>query len=223
MCSTFKWLLAAAVLARADSGALSLSERVSVSGEAPVGYAPVTSKPPASGQFTIEELCAAAVEDSDNLAANLLLRRIDGPVGLTRFLRGFGDATTRLDRNEPTLNTNFTDDVRDTTTPRAMAASMNRVLLGTVLTAASRTRLVDWMKACHTGQQRLRAGLPADWVTGDKTGTGDRGAVNDLAITWPPARAPILIAAYLSGSSLPSERLSAVHVRIAQLVAESFA
>jgi beta-lactamase class A len=223
MCSTFKWLLAAAVLSRADAGTLALDQRASVEGVKLVGYSPVTGGRGTSGTFSVEELCMAAVEDSDNTAANLLLSMIDGPAGLTRFLRSVGDPTTRLDRNEPALNDYVPGDVRDTTTPRAMVSTMNMLLLGTTLAAPSRQRLISWMKDCKTGLARLRAGLPADWVTADKTGTGDGGSVNDLAISWPPGRSPILLACYLNGSKQPVDSLSAAHVRIARIVADAFA
>jgi beta-lactamase class A len=225
MCSTFKWLLAAAVLSRAELGTLSLDRRVSLEGVNFVGYSPVTRERGSSRTISIEELCSAAVEDSDNTAANLLLTMIDGPAGLTRFLRSIGDTTTRLDRNEPTLNDYVPGDDRDTTTPRAMVSTINTLLLGTstALALPSRQRLIAWLKDCKTGLERLRAGLPADWVTADKTGTGDGGSVNDLAISWPPGRAPILIACYLNGSKQSVDSLSAAHVDIARIVADEFA
>jgi beta-lactamase class A len=223
MCSTFKWLLAAAVLSKADAGTLSLDKSVSIEGVIPVGYSPVTTGREPSGNFSINELCTAAVEESDNTAANLLLTMIEGPAGLTHFLRSVGDPTTRLDRNEPALNDYVPGDERDTTTPRAMVSTLNTLLLGTALTAPSRERLISWLKDCKTGSARLRAGLPADWVTGDKTGTGDGGSVNDLAISWPPGRPPILIASYMNGSKQSVDALSAAQARIARIVADAFA
>lgn len=223
MCSTFKWLLVAAILSRAEAGTLSLDRSVSLAGVDFVGYSPVTRERGPAGKISIEELCVAAVEDSDNTAANLLLSMIHGPAGLTRFLRTAGDPTTRLDRNEPTLNDYVAGDVRDTTTPRAMVTTLNTLLLGTTLAESSRRRLIGWMKDSRTGMDRLRAGLPPDWVTGDKTGTGDGGSVNDLAISWPPGRPPILIACYLNGSKQSVDSLSAVQVRIAHIVADAFA
>ncbi len=222
MCSTFKWLLAAAVLSSSEAGTLALDKSVSLGGIKLVGYSPVASTRAPSGSFSIEELCAAAVEESDNTAANLLLSMIDGPAGLTAFLRRVGDPTTRLDRNEPTLNDYTPGEQRDTTTPRAMVSTLNTLLLGTTLAAPSRQRLIAWMKDCKTGLARLRAGLPTDWVTGDKTGTADGGSVNDLAISWPPGRSPILIACYLNGSKQSVDALSAAQARIARIVAEAF-
>jgi len=124
-----------------------------------------------------------------------------------------------LDRVELSLNTNIPGDPRDTTTPIAMTATMQTLLVGNALSAASREMLLNWLKNCKTGHQRLRAGLPPMWTAGDKTGTGEHGAVNDIAITWPPQRPPILIAAYMSDSQASPKTLEAAHARIASIVA----
>jgi beta-lactamase class A len=162
------------------------------------------------------------VEVSDNTAANALLKLVGGPAGLTNYLRGLGDPTTRLDRIELALNSNLPGDPRDTTTPNAMAATMGKILVGDALSPAARARLTGWMKNCRTGLSRLRAGLPPDWVVGDKTGTGENGAVVDDAVASPPKRAPILIASYLSGSQGSIEALEAAHAMIGGIVAAAF-
>jgi beta-lactamase class A len=172
--------------------------------------------------MSVADLCAASVEVSDNAAANLLLRLIGGPADLTAWLRRTGDGTTRLDRDEPSLNTNLAGDPRDTTTPDAFVATLRTLLLGDALTDASRARLVAWMVACESGRARLRAGLPSDWRFGDKTGTGEGGAVNDVAIAWPPGRPPILIAVLMSGSTRPTEDLAKAHAKVARTVAAAF-
>lgn len=219
MCSTFKWALAAAVLGRVDRGALALDDEVPYSEKDLLDYAPVSRERLAHGRMTIAELAEAAVTLSDNTAANLLLARIDGPAGLTRFLREHGDSVTRLDRNEPTLNTNRPDDARDTTTPRAMVDSLRTLVLGPALSENSKTRLSGWLEECRTCDARLRAGLPPGWRAGDKTGTGERGAVNDVGILWPFTGEPIVVAAYLSGSDAPLETLSKAHATIGSIVA----
>lgn len=222
MASTFKLPLAAAVLQDVDLRKLRLDEPVPYGQTDMVPYAPATEKSLARGFMTIEELCAAILTVSDNVAANLLLRQIGGPAGLTRFARALGDDVTRFDRTEPTLNENGPGDPRDTTAPRAMLDLMHRIFLGDALSAASRAKLVGWTIASQTGLRRIRGGLPANWRAGDKTGTGQRGAVNDIAIAWPPKRAPILIAVYMSGSERPVDALSAAHVDVARIVAHSF-
>jgi len=222
MCSTFKWMLAAAVLARNDQRGGILERHLFFGPKDLLAHSPVTEQHVAEGSLPIVELCSAAVETSDNTAANALLKFIGGPPALTHYLRTIGDHTTRLDRVELSLNTNIPDDPRDTTTPNAMIATMQTILVRNALSAASREMLLTWLKNCQTGLQRLRAGLPATWTAGDKTGTGGRGAANDNAIIWPPGRPPILIATYLSDSHASPETLDAAHARIGTLIATAF-
>jgi len=223
MCSTFKWVLAAFVLSQVDQDEISLDERLSYGPSDLLDYAPVAKKHVDAGWLTVDILCRAIVTISDNTAANLLLNRVGGPAELTSFLRQTGDTVTRLDRNEPELNTNLPGDLRDTTTPRAMAGSMNRILVGDVLSDRSRDTLHQWMKDTTTGLERLRAGLPPDWIAGDKTGTGANGAANDVAIAWPPGRNPVLIAAYLSESDASPTLQNAAHADIARAIATRIA
>jgi beta-lactamase class A len=223
MCSTFKLLLAAAILARVDRGEIAIEQQIRYGTQDLLEFSPVTQAHLNEGSLPVNILLQAAIEASDNTAANLLLTLIGGPAGLTQFVRMQGDDITRLDRNEPGLNANQPGDKRDTTTPHAMIMTMNRILLGRVLSPDSRDKLTGWMKNCQTGLTRLRAGLPSEWIVGDKTGTGYNGAANDVAIIWPPKRAPILIAAYLSGSSNSPSDLNDAHAKIGRIVAAAFA
>jgi beta-lactamase class A len=218
MCSTFKLPLVAAILKRVDTGEESLGRRIAYDAAALLEYAPVTREHVSEGGMSVDALCQASITLSDNTAANLLLETLGGPGGLTAFFRTIGDSTSRLDRNEPLLNTANPGDERDTTTPSAMLGVMQELLLGDVLSANSRERLLGWLVATKTGLERLRAGLPAEYRAGDKTGTGNNGATNDLAIAWPPSKRPILIAAYSCGSTAGTEQLSAVLARAARLV-----
>jgi beta-lactamase class A len=168
----------------------------------------------------VRDLCAAIVISSDNTAANVLLTGIGGPQAFTTFMRSIGDGTTRLDRAERDLNANLPGDLRDTTTPRAMVDSMLRVFTQDVITVRSRALLIDWMMQSRTGLDRVRAGIPKSWQVGDKSGTGASGAVNDLAIAWPPERRPILIAVYMSESKLAVPELAAAHAEIGRLVVD---
>jgi beta-lactamase class A len=168
-------------------------------------------------------LCEAAVEVSDNTAANVLLRFIGGPQALTHYFRRIGDSVTRLDRYEPGLNSNLPGDPRDTSTPEAMIATMQSLLIGNALSPASRQTLIGWLRNSRTGLHRLRAGLPRNWTVGDKTGTGSNGAVNDSAIVWPPRRSPLLMAAYLSDSQAPADALEAAHAHMGRIIAATFA
>jgi beta-lactamase class A len=223
LCSTFKWVLAACVLSRVERSAASLEERVAFGAEDLLEYAPACRAQVAEGSMTIGALAEAIVTLSDNTAANLLLAKVGGPAAVTEFSRSQGDRVTRLDRIEPELNANDPGDERDTTTPRAMGALMKRILAGDALTEASRERLVGWMQASNTGKERLRAGLPREWIVGDKTGTGNRGACNDVAIAWPRGRAPILIAVYLSDGPSDLPALQAAHAEVARVIAKDFA
>ena len=220
LCSTFKWVLAAAVLATVDENHLALGQQIPFGPGEIIDHSPVTAKHVQQGQMSVEELARAAVVTSDNTAANLLLARVGGPAGLTDFLRTHGDRISRLDRNEPALNTNLAGDLRDTTSPRAMVATLQTLLTTPALSPASRERLIGWMISCETGKERLRAGLPPQWRVGDKTGTGDRGAVNDVAIGWPPNRGPILVAAYMSDSTSSLTILNSAHAELGRLVAQ---
>jgi beta-lactamase class A len=220
MCSTFKWVLAAAVLARVDRGELAIDQRIPYGKADLLDHCPVTGEHVAEGALALERMARAAVTVSDNGAANLLLAQVGGPAGLTAFVRQAGDSVTRLDRNEGALNSNVPGDPRDTTSPRAMVGLQKAILCGDVLAPASRERLLAWMKACETGKDRLRAGFPADWTVGDKTGTGENMAVNDLAIAIPPGRAPVLVAVYTSEGIHEDDgaRHLATHQRVAKLV-----
>jgi len=221
LCSTFKWVLAAAILAQVDRGRLSLDERVPYGPADVLDYAPVARTHVADGGMTVDALAAAAVTLSDNTAANLLLPKVGGPAGLTSFVRACGDTVTRLDRTEPSLNSNLPGDPRDTTSPRAMVGLLRRLLCdGDALTPASRERLLGWLRGCQTCARRLRAGLPTAWVVGDKTGSGSGNAVNDVAIATPPGRAPILIACYTSYSAATTAAVEAAQARVGRLIAD---
>lgn len=222
MASTFKWVLAAAILAEAERGTLSLDDPVPFTGADIISHSPILEANRGSGRLAVGRLAQGIVEVSDNGAANLLLARIGGPAGLTRFCRANDDPVTRLDRTELELNSNLPGDPRDTTSPAAMVGLMGTLLLGNALQPESRARLIGWMEGASTGLQRLRAGFPAGWRVGDKTGNGANGAANDLAIAWPPGRAPILIACYMSGGNADRATRAAVHASVARAIASAF-
>ena len=220
MCSTFKFLAAAAVLKRVDGGQQELDRFVSYDAKDILEYAPVTKAHLKDGGMTLGALCAAAIEQSDNTAGNLLLDTIGGPTGLTNFARSIGDETTRLDRKEPELNSASPGDERDTTTPAAMCADMQRLLLGKLLSESSRQQLEDWLRQNETGSQMIRAGVPKTWTVGDKTGRCGNGATNDVAIIRPPASAPIMVAIYSMGSASSAEDRTAIVAEAARAVVE---
>jgi len=223
LCSTFKFLAAAAVLKRVDEKKEKLERFVPYNAKDILEYAPVTKDHLKEGGMTLGALCEAAIEQSDNTAGNLLLNAIGGPAGLTNFVRSLGDRVTRLDRIEPELNSAIPGDERDTTTPAAISSDMQRLLLGDALSETSRSQLDDWLQRNQTGTPMIRAGVPKTWSVGDKTGRGTNGATNDIAIMRPPGRAPILLAIYFVGSTAPANDREAVIGEAAKIVAESFA
>ncbi|HEX7368988.1 MAG TPA: class A beta-lactamase [Rhodanobacteraceae bacterium] len=193
ICSTFKLLLVAAVLKRIDDGVERLDRRIVFDKDALLEYAPITKQHAGPPGMAVAQLLQAAIIWSDNTAANLLLASMGGPVAVTGFARSLGDQFTQVDRIEPALNP------YDTTTPNAMLRDMQALLLGDALSQSSRGKLIRWMMDCRTGLQSLRAGMPAGWRIGDKTGQWDgdgRHANNDIAIAWPPRRKPMLVTAY---------------------------
>ncbi|MEO6567749.1 MAG: class A beta-lactamase, partial [Opitutaceae bacterium] len=222
MCSTFKFLAAAAVLHRVDEKKEQLSRFIPYTEADLLEYAPVTKKHVGAGGLPLDALCAAAIELSDNTAGNLLLQTIGGPEGFTRYARSLGDEKTRLNRIEPDLNSAQPGDERDTTSPGAMVENLRSLLVGDALSKSSRQLLEEWLIANTTGGETIRAGVPNDWKVGDKTGRGSNGATNDVALLRPPGRPPIILAVYAVGSSAPRQELQNAIAEVARITAETF-
>ncbi|MGV9629154.1 class A beta-lactamase [Streptomyces sp. NPDC003487] len=196
MCSTFKTLAAAAVLR--DHGHCAPLDRVIAYPAADLlPNSPRTEQHVRTG-MTVGELCAAAIQYSDNTAGNLLLRQIGGPAGLTAFLRSIGDRVSRLDRWETDLNSAVPGDPRDTTTPAALGRSYARLMLADALSDAGRHQLVTWLKGNTTSGERFRAGLPGGWTVADKTGTGAYASAHDVGVAWTTKGTPIVLAVLTS-------------------------
>jgi beta-lactamase class A len=220
MCSTFKVLAVAAVLKRVDEKREKLDRFVRYGDAQLLEYAPVTRAHVKEGGMTLEALCAAAISQSDNTAANLLLETIGGPKGVTDFARALGDEFTRLDRMEPELNNAAPGDERDTTTPAAMGKDLQRLLMSGVLSAESRARLEGWMVANETGSKMIRASVPADWRVGDKTGRSGKGASNDIAIVRPPTGGPLFLAIYVDAPRESSDGRDTLVAEAAKIAIE---
>ncbi|UWN49681.1 Beta-lactamase [Alcanivorax sp. ALC70] len=208
LASTFKALACGALLHKVDTGEERLERRIHYTEADLVTYSPATGEHVGTG-MTLDELCEAAITLSDNTAANLVLDAIDGPAGLTRFLRGTGDDVTRLDRREPELNEATPGDPRDTTTPDAMLATLRELLFGDTLTEPSRRQLLRWMKDDQVADALLRAGIPDDWIIGDKTGAGGHGSRAIIAVMWPPEGGPVLAAIYITETDATLEQRNA--------------
>jgi beta-lactamase class A len=197
LCSTGKTLTVAAVLQRSEADPALLDRVITYSQADVLDYAPVTSLHVADG-MTVAALCDAAITISDNTAANLLVGLLGGPPAVTAFARSLGDNITRIDRIEPDLNVTSPGDLRDTSTPAQMATNLRALVLGDALAPGPRDRLTDLLKANTTGDKSIRTGVPQGWAVGDKTGTGAQRESNDIAVVWPPNRAPLVIAVYTS-------------------------
>lgn len=199
-CSTFKTIVAAAILKKSESSKELLGKRIHYHKDelAKSGYAPITQKHLADG-MTVAELCAATLQYSDNAAANFLMNELGGPPAITAYARSIGDETFRLDRWEPELNSAIPGDEHDTTTPAAMEKSLQRLALGDALALSQREQLVAWLKGNTTGGKRMLAGVPKGWIVGDKTGTGSYGTTNDAGVLWPAnGGAPIVAVIYFT-------------------------
>ncbi|BEV01834.1 class A beta-lactamase [Novosphingobium olei] len=209
MCSTFKLSLAALTLREVDAGRLPADERLVWSLLDLLPNSPVTGAASGPQGLTVVALAQAAQQTSDNLAANMVMKRLGGPEALTAFWRSLGDTVSRLDRYETALNIVPAGEVRDTTSARAITTSLAQVLAGNVLTPASRDMLLRWMSETTTGLKRIRAGVPADWRSGDKTGTymapGMYSKINDIAILFPPGKAPLLATAFYEPADAPQD------------------
>lgn len=221
MCSTFKLLVAGAILRRVDGGKEELSRRIRFGAADLVPYSPVTKAHTGEAGMSIADLCDAAITHSDNSAANLLVASLGGPASITAFARTLGDPLTRLDRVEPGLNLGQPGDMRDTTTPKAMALNLQSLTLGKVLSPAAREQLIAWLVANTTGDARLRAGLPSGWRIGDKTGTGETGTANDVAVAWPPQRAPVIVSVYLTQATGTADKHNATIAAVGRAAAKA--
>jgi beta-lactamase class A len=212
------------VLARADAGQDRMDRRIHYAQEDLVTYSPETEKHAGADGMMLEALCEAAITLSDNTAGNLLLGVLGGPQGLTSYLRGLGDATTRLDRTEPDLNEARPGDLRDTTSPASILADMQAMTVGTALSEPARATLQGWLRHNKTGGARLRARLPNGWEAGEKTGTSEHGTSNDVGLLWPPDnRPPLLVAAYLTEGPLDGKQRDAALADVGAAIAAAWA
>jgi beta-lactamase class A len=219
MCSTFKVLASSSILSR-EPGLL--ATRIRYRNDDLVAWSPVSEKHVADG-MTNAELCAAALQYSDNTAGNLLLKQIGGPAGLTAYARSLGDDVFRLDRWETELNSAIPGDPRDTTSAVAMMRTLRKLALGDGLAPPQRKLLIDWMLGSTTGDTRIRAGVPPGWKVADKTGTGSYGTSNAIGVAWPPGGAPIVIAVFFTQPAKDADARSDVVAAATRAVAAALA
>lgn len=198
MCSSVKTYVAARVLQKAERGELALTDSVTVHGADIVPNSPVTETR-VGRSIPVAELCAAALQKSDNAATNYLLKAVGGPPAITEFARSIGDNETRLDRWETELNSAIPGDVRDTSTPQALADGNRALLEGTALTPESRRQLIEWMVANSTSS--LRPGMPPQWILADKTGGGGYGSTNDVGLGFGPGAQQVVLSVMMRSAT----------------------
>jgi beta-lactamase class A len=189
--STFKALLCGVVLQQYSID--DLDRVITYTSDDLVYWSPITERNIDTG-MSIRELCDAAVRYSDNTATNLLLDEIGGPRALQEVLRENGDDVISTDRYETEMSEAVPGDTRDTSTPRSIGTSLRTFVLDDALPEDARAMLTEWLVGNTTGADLIRAGVPDDWVVGDKTGNGGYGTRNDIAVAWPPDGDPVVIA-----------------------------
>lgn len=222
MCSTSKVMCVAAILKQSINDKSLMQQRITFTKKEvdSSGYAPVTKKHIADG-MTVGDLCQAALTESDNTAMNLLMKKLGGPGAVNAFAHSIADNNFRLDRYEPKLNSAIPGDLRDTTTPEAMANSLQQLALGNVLALPQREQLQAWLKNNITGNNRIRAGVPKGWIVGDKTGTGGFGSTHDIGLIWPPNGSPIVVALYFTQHKKSAEPRDDVIASVTKIVIDS--
>ncbi|MGM0832893.1 MAG: class A beta-lactamase [Pseudomonadota bacterium] len=223
MSSTFKTLACGALLAQVDEGQLALDTEVSFEESELVTYSPVTEQYAGHQPMTLFELCDATMTTSDNTAANLVLQALGGPESITAFARSMDDPVTRLDRFETELNEATPGDERDTTTPNAMLATLEKLVLGEVLSGESRQQLEDWMKGNTVADSLFRAAMPFDWVIADRTGAGGYGSRSITAIIWPPQQVPMVVVFYITETEASFEARNAAIASLGEVIQEVLA
>lgn len=219
LCSTFKVLLTSAILKRSTQIEGLMQQRIKYQQRELVTYSPITEQHVKDG-MTVAALCAAAMQYSDNTASNLLMKILGGPGAVTAFARSIGDRQFRLDRWETALNSSIPGDQRDTSTPNAMGLSLQRLALGDGLEPPLQMQLQAWLRGNTTGAARIRSGVPANWQVGDKTGTGDYGTANDVAVLWSPQRAPVVVAIYTTQGEKDAKARNDIVALGARIVAD---
>ncbi|WP_163826519.1 class A beta-lactamase [Proteus vulgaris] len=221
MASTSKVMAVAAVLKESEKQAGLLDKHMTIKKTDLVTYSPITEKHLATG-MTLAQLSAATLQYSDNTAMNKILDYLGGPSKVTQFARSINDVTYRLDRKEPELNTAIHGDPRDTTSPLTMATSLQLLTLGDALGQYQRQQLITWLKGNTTGDQSIKAGLPNNWVVGDKTGSGDYGTTNDIAIIWPENQAPLILVVYFTQQKQNAKPRKDIIVKATEIVTKEY-
>jgi beta-lactamase class A len=216
--SVFKLPLAVAVLRDVEAGKLSLDQKVRVEPEeAAPGTKANSDLWREASDRTVRELLEFSIVRSDNTSSDKLLELVGGPSAVTERMRALG-----LNNIEVRSNVRDFLKSKDAHPNNGSASDLARLLArlqkGEVLQPPQLEVLLGLMGRAITGQQRLRAGVPAGTPVGDKTGTGP-STTNDVGlITLPEGRGHLALAVLLNGSKLSveeQERLTAEVARAA--------
>lgn len=220
-CSTFKVMGVAAILKASMSDQSLLNQKIHYVKKDLVEYSPITEKHVGDG-MTVAELCHATLTTSDNTAMNLLMRILGGPEAVSHFARTIGDDRFNLMRWEPELNSAIPGEKEDTTTPKAMRVSIQKLLLGSVLDTKQKSLLQNWLIHNTTGDHRIRAGVPNQWIAADKTGTGGYGTTNDIGILYPPHCKPIVLVVYFTQKEKNAAANEAIIASVTKVLINQF-
>lgn len=221
MCSTSKVVAVSALLKKSESDKTILEKNIALHEAELVTWSPVTEKNITTG-MTLGALSAATLQYSDNTAMNSILNYLGGPSAVTAFARSIGDEKFRQDRAEPELNTAIPGDERDTSTPLAMATTLQKLTLGDALATPQQQQLVEWLKGNTTGAASIKAGLPEGWTVGDKTGSGDYGTTNDIAVIWPPEKSPLILVIFFTQPLQDAQSRKDILVEATKIVVSPF-
>lgn len=219
--STFKVIAVAALLNKSKKDKNLLQQKIIYSSQELVGWVPITKLHVNEG-MTLAALSAATISYSDNTAVNLIIKQIGGPQAVTDFAHSIGNKTFNVVHYEANLNSD-PKDTRDTSTPKDMAISLEKIVLGNVLTPTDKQLLLSWLKNNTTGNQRIRAGVPMGWIVADKTGSGSYGIANDIAVVWSPACKPIVLAIYTNQKSKEAKSRDDIVALVTKAVFDDFA
>ena len=219
--STLKLIGVAALLKQSGSDKNLLQEKIYYTSKDLTPWHPITGKYLSSG-MTLEALSEAAVTYSDNPAMNLIIKKLGGPASITNFAHSIGNQSFNIEHYEGNLNSN-PHDLQDTSTPKDMAISVQKLTLGDALTPTQQTQLITWMKNDTVGYKRMRAGVPLGWTVADKTGSGDYGVANDIGILWSPLCKPIVLAIYTVQDKKTAKRRDDIVASTTSIVLDAFA
>lgn len=218
--SLFKLLACGALLSQVERGETGLADTVPLRSADIVTYSPAIKNHIRAGHATVSfaDACRMMLSVSDNTAANIILAELGGPKGLTSFLRSQGDQVTRVDRWETALNEAAPGDARDTTTPHAIAQSVRHLILGEALLPASRRTLRQWLAGHSVADALFRSALPPTWSIDDRTGAGGYGSRSIVSVLYPPDRAPIVAALFITETNADFDARNAAIARVGDAI-----